>query len=100
MENKVVPERIEISLPAKLDYVSIARLTISGVAHRMGFSIDVLEDLKLCVSEACANSILHAYPESDRSFQTVTICCELYTVEPLMAKATRFLRYHIQRSEN
>ncbi|QDX92367.1 hypothetical protein EEL32_15810 [Brevibacillus laterosporus] len=68
MENKVVPERIEISLPAKLDYVSIARLTISGVAHRMGFSIDVLEDLKLCVSEACANSILHAYPESDRSF--------------------------------
>lgn len=53
---------IEMKLPAKADYVSVLRLTASGIAHRMGFSIDDIEDIKVSISEAMTNVIKHAYP--------------------------------------
>ncbi|USG66349.1 anti-sigma B factor RsbW [Brevibacillus ruminantium] len=52
---------IELTLPARADYVSIARLTVSGVANRMGFGYEEIEDIKLAVAEACTNVVEHAY---------------------------------------
>jgi len=46
-----------LSLPTKQVYVSLARLTIASVANNMGFSIGDVEDLKVAISEACANAI-------------------------------------------
>jgi len=54
---------IEMSLPAKADYIGVARLSLSGIANRMGFSYDDIEDLKVAVSEALTNSVAHAYGE-------------------------------------
>ena len=42
------------------DFVSVIRLTLSGVASRIGFSLDDIEDMKVCVSEACTNAIKHS----------------------------------------
>lgn len=53
-------ESINISLPSKPEYVSIARLTASFVANQMGFDIESIEDIKLAVGEACNNAILHS----------------------------------------
>lgn len=53
-------ETINISLPSKPEYVSIARLTASFVANQMGFDIETIEDIKLAVGEACNNAILHS----------------------------------------
>jgi serine/threonine-protein kinase RsbW len=44
-------EQIVLTFPGKADYVSLARLTTSGVASRCGFDMDAIEDLKVCVSE-------------------------------------------------
>lgn len=44
---------IEIVLPFKAEYVSIARLAVSGVASRMGFDIETIEDIKVAVAEVC-----------------------------------------------
>lgn len=52
---------VYLTIPAKPDYVGIARLAVSGIANRMGFSYDDIEDLKLAVSEACTNAVDHAY---------------------------------------
>lgn len=52
---------IEMSLPAKAEYVGMLRLTISGIASRMGFSYDAIEDLKIAISEAVTNVVTHAY---------------------------------------
>lgn len=57
---------IEMKIPAKAEYVGVIRLTISGVASRMGYSYDDIEDLKIAVSEACTNAIHHAYPEDEK----------------------------------
>lgn len=52
---------IEMKFPAKAEYVGVARLSISGVASRMGFSFEDIEDLKVAMSEAVTNVVEHAY---------------------------------------
>ncbi|KIL52212.1 anti-sigma B factor RsbW [Jeotgalibacillus soli] len=56
---------IEMKIPAKAQYVGVMRLTISGIASRMGFTYDDIEDLKIATSEAITNAVQHAYGEGD-----------------------------------
>lgn len=53
-------ETIKMELTANPDYVGIIRLTTSGIANKIGFSVDDIEDLKVAVSEACTNAIKHS----------------------------------------
>lgn len=52
---------IQFKLPAKPEYVGVIRLTLSGIANRMGFTYEAIEDLKIAVSEATTNVVSHAY---------------------------------------
>lgn len=67
---------IEIRVPAKPQYVSVIRLTISGLAARVGFTYDEIEDLKIATSEAVTNVVHHAYDGSDQG--EVVIGCALF----------------------
>lgn len=49
---------INLSIPKKAEYISIVRLTASGLANNMSLSIDDIEDIKVCVGEACVNSLI------------------------------------------
>lgn len=57
-------DEIKLTIPAVSDYVAVARLAVSGVAARMNFSIDEIDDLKVAVSEACNNVVQHAFDET------------------------------------
>ncbi len=46
---------ISLKVPSKPDYISLVRLATSGVVHNLKLSIDEIEDLKVCVAEACVN---------------------------------------------
>ncbi|MEK4427287.1 anti-sigma B factor RsbW [Solibacillus sp. FSL K6-1523] len=67
---------IEIRVPAKPQYVSVIRLMISGLAVRVGFSYDEIEDLKIATSEAVTNVVHHAYKENDEG--EVVVGCALF----------------------
>ena len=54
-------ETIKMEISANPDFVSIIRLTTSGIANKIGFSIDDIEDMKVAVSEACTNAINHIF---------------------------------------
>jgi len=56
---------IEMKIPAKAEYVGVLRLTISGIASRMGFTYDDIEDLKVALSEAMTNVVAHAYEKKE-----------------------------------
>lgn len=56
---------VKIQIPAQSDFVGVVRLAVSGVASRMNFSIDEIEDIKVAVSEACTNAVQHAYGGGD-----------------------------------
>ncbi len=45
-------EGLRLSLPARPEFVGVARLTLSGLAARLGFDVDATEDIKLAVAEA------------------------------------------------
>lgn len=62
---------IEMRFPAKAAYVGVIRLSVSGIAHRLGFSYDDIEDLKVAVSEAVSNVVEHAYEEEEEGEVTV-----------------------------
>jgi anti-sigma regulatory factor (Ser/Thr protein kinase) len=47
-------DTISVSIPASPEYVSVIRLIASGLASRLRFTIDEIEDLKIAVDELCA----------------------------------------------
>ena len=52
-------ETLKLSVPCDARYVSTVRLAVSSVASLAGFDIEAIEDIKIAVSEACTNIILH-----------------------------------------
>ncbi len=50
-------DNISLSIPCKPDYISVVRLTTSAIANSMGLNIDEIEDIKVCIGEACVNVI-------------------------------------------
>ena len=48
---------VELKIPCKPEFVGVARLAILGVASRMKFSYDEVEDIRLAVGEACTTSV-------------------------------------------
>lgn len=53
-------DTIKMEISTNPDYVGIIRLATSGVANKVGFSVDDIEDIKVAVSEACTNAIRHS----------------------------------------
>jgi hypothetical protein len=51
VETTVTGETIRLTVPAALEYVRIVRLTASGVASRLGFDVEEIEDLRVAVDE-------------------------------------------------
>lgn len=61
---------IELELPFKAEYVSVARLAVSGIANRMGFDIETIEDIKVAVAEVC-NKIVGMGSKSAHCYRLV-----------------------------
>ncbi|WP_372637902.1 anti-sigma B factor RsbW [Cohnella sp.] len=58
----MVNERVvTLSIPALPEYVDLVRLTLYGIATKLKFTFEEIEDMKVAVSEACNNAVLHAY---------------------------------------
>lgn len=58
---EVTDETVTLRVPASAEYVDLVRVTLYGIAAKMGFSYEEIEDMKVAVSEACNNAVLHAY---------------------------------------
>ncbi len=56
---------VEIRLPADGAYLSVLRTATAGLAARLDFTLDEIEDLRIAVDEACAMLLPDAVPESD-----------------------------------
>lgn len=53
---------IRLTIPAKAEYISLCRLALAGLSRVRGLSDETVADLKLAITEACSNSVRHAYP--------------------------------------
>src|SRR5919106_6536403 len=52
---------IRLTIPAKAEYISLGRLALTGLARVRTLADETLADLKLALTEACSNSVRHAY---------------------------------------
>ncbi|HXV02950.1 MAG TPA: ATP-binding protein [Gaiellaceae bacterium] len=52
---------MRLTIPAKAEYITLVRLALSGLSQLRPLSEETLGDLKLAVTEACSNSVRHAY---------------------------------------
>ncbi len=50
-----------MTIPAKPEYITLSRLALSGLSRVRPLADDTLADLKLALTEACSNSVRHAY---------------------------------------
>lgn len=64
---------VELRIPSRAEWVGVARLAVAGIASRLKFSIDDIEDLKLAVAEACTNCIQHA-----SGSESVRVSCAIH----------------------
>lgn len=69
------PLSVQLTVPAKADYISLGRLALTGLSQLRPLSTEQLGDLKLALTEACSNSVRHAY--RDGRSGTVKIVYEL-----------------------
>jgi serine/threonine-protein kinase RsbW len=56
---------VELRVPADRAYASVLRTTTAGLAARLDFPIDDIEDLRIAVGEACAMVLNEAEQGSD-----------------------------------
>ena len=68
METTVTGETIRLTVPAALEFVRIVRLTASGVASRLGFDVEEIEDLRVAVDEL-ASLVVESADGGDLSVQ-------------------------------
>jgi serine/threonine-protein kinase RsbW len=54
---------VRLTIPAKPEYITLGRLALTAIAGVRPVSDETLHDLKLALTEACTNSVRHAYED-------------------------------------
>jgi serine/threonine-protein kinase RsbW len=67
---------VRLTIPAKAEYITLCRLALTGISRLRPLSEETLADLKLALTEACSNSVRHAYRDGDGRVEI------LYELEP------------------
>src|SRR5215471_4937105 len=52
---------VRLRIPAKPEYITLGRLALTGLSRLQDLSDEALADMKLALTEACSNSVRHAY---------------------------------------
>lgn len=54
---------VSLVIPAKAEYIALGRLAVTGLLRPRAVEPEVIADVKLALTEACSNSIRHAYAD-------------------------------------
>ena len=66
---------LEVKFSAKSENESLSRVIVASFAAKLDPTLDELSDIKMAVSEAVTNSIVHGYEEDESKF--VYLRCEI-----------------------
>ena len=66
---------LEVKFSAKSENESLSRVIVASFAAKLDPTLDELSDIKMAVSEAVTNSIVHGYEEDESKF--VYLRCDL-----------------------
>ena len=81
-------DRVRVSMPAEGAYLSVLRTATAGLAARLDFTLDEIEDLRIAVDEACAMLLSQAIPgtnlecDFDLGADSMTITVSVVAAQP------------------
>jgi serine/threonine-protein kinase RsbW len=67
---------VRMTLPARPEGVAVVRQALAGMADALDFDPAVLADMKMAVSEACTNVVVHAYDDGDDGLLEVEMAAD------------------------
>jgi anti-sigma regulatory factor (Ser/Thr protein kinase) len=56
---------MELALPARAENIALIRHAFGALGEALGVDEELLSDVRLAVTEACSNVVVHAYPDED-----------------------------------
>jgi len=74
-------ETVHLLIPCRPEYVGVARLAVLGIASRMPFSYDEVEDVRLAVGEACTHAVERAGATAATIRIVSTVAVDSLTIE-------------------
>jgi anti-sigma regulatory factor (Ser/Thr protein kinase) len=66
-----------LTMPARPEGVGVVRQTLAGMADALDFEPAVLADMKMAVTEACTNVVVHAYDDQTGTLEVEMLADEL-----------------------
>lgn len=65
IEEVTVTPDLELKLPARAENVAVVRHAFGGLAEVIEVDEQTLSDIKLAITEACTNVVVHAYDDGE-----------------------------------
>jgi serine/threonine-protein kinase RsbW len=84
VSDHAVQDQVTIRMPAEGAYLSVLRTATAGLAARLDFTLDEIEDLRIAVDEACGMLLAQAAPGAD-------LVCDFTLAEDRMSIAVSTL---------
>ena len=69
--DKIVNNKIKLELLSKGENVALARITVAALVSHLEITLSELEEIKVAVSEAVSNAILHGYQNKPDGIVTI-----------------------------
>ncbi len=69
--------KVKLEFLSRPENVALARVTVATVAAEVDFNLSDIEEIKVAVSEAVSNAVIHGYEEQTNGIITLTV--KLYT---------------------
>jgi len=73
---------VELTVPAQTGFLGVVRTATAGLAARLGFTLDEIEDLRIAVDEACVMLLTLAGP---REPVDATLTCRFLVLDQELA---------------
>jgi serine/threonine-protein kinase RsbW len=67
---------VVLTMPARAEGVGVVRQALAGIADALAFDASVVADMKMAVTEACTNVVVHAYEEDAGHLQVEMLADE------------------------
>ena len=67
MSDAAAIREVRLRIPARPEYITLCRLALTGISRLRPLADETLADLKLALTEACSNSVRHAYADGEGS---------------------------------
>jgi anti-sigma regulatory factor (Ser/Thr protein kinase) len=65
-----------LTMPARPEGVGVVRQALAGMADALDFEASVLADMKMAVTEACTNVVVHAYDADSGMLEVEMLAAE------------------------